>query len=261
MSVFLPYLNLAVGVLVSVVLAFAFDFLVRLLTLTNDKAVGGWFLFTLFVWSILFFVRKRLSTLKLGSAYLWSVAHNIVALAAFIFFLGFHANEGLPRGGFNLLLYLSFLSLMLSGLMLIVFNRLAPRMFREKYAKQRASFGSLISRRGELELKFNGLIFSALEQEPEPALMESLLAVQAFLEKRSIVRKSGKAGFEKLTQTVGFKINDQAESLTKALDELLSINRQLSDQFWLKLLLSFHVSCAFVCLVFVLFHIALVVVY
>ncbi len=263
MSPALNYIYISLLLIVSIVLSVSVDFLVDVLGFANNEALGGWFLFVFFILSLLFYVRKRLSTLALGSAHVWNVVHHMLAISAFCYFVVFHTDTDLPKGWFNSVLYLSFLLLILSGVVLTLLNRLTPPFFREKYAQDRASLGALMSRRGQLVRDLDEWSVGLLELIPSTRLLDSLLDLQLMFEQRSpsfIRARTNKTEFSELLQSIESELDDPIE-FNHLMGQLLMVNSQIAEQRWLKSLLSFHLVSAFLCFFLILFHIALVVMF
>jgi hypothetical protein len=99
-------------------------------TLRGDYA-SGWVLFSLFMFLMLFSVRKKITVLPLGNAYIWAQLHVYVGLAG-LFIYSFHVDSLLPQGVFELTLGVLTLSTLVTGILVILLNRLLPPVMNRR---------------------------------------------------------------------------------------------------------------------------------
>lgn len=92
---------------------------------------SGWLLIGVVALLLLFAVRKRISVLPLGGAYVWAQLHNCLGVLASLLLLS-HIDEWWPSGLFERSLLTFALGTLLTGLCGIVLNRIIPPQMRKR---------------------------------------------------------------------------------------------------------------------------------
>jgi hypothetical protein len=94
--------------------------------LENPQYILGWTLLGLTVFMSFYSLRKKLSTLPLGSNSTWYLLHLIIGVWCFILF-GLHTRWTIPENLINFALWLGYITILISGIVGYLLNKfLAP---------------------------------------------------------------------------------------------------------------------------------------
>mgnify|MGYP001948555226 CR=1 FL=1 len=232
----------------------------------SSNIISGWLLFSCLLLLMLFYLRKRLSTLPLGRAYHWAQTHIFLGLFSFFYLAIAHINHWLPSGIFEVSLYILFLTAIISGLLLIAFNRLLPKILRLKYATNRAPLGLLWAEKSTLARKLEEIIQTAVQNGLNKNTLFELHRIQGLLSKQFASAAQQLFFIKKENQDIKASIGKLAKNcdeslineLTALVDKLIITQEQIKEQLILKLLLSAHIFTAVTCCIWVFIHIYLV---
>jgi hypothetical protein len=97
----------------------------RSLSLRADAFASGWVLLILVVFLALYNARKKLSFIPLGRSAVWLQIHIYAGLLSIVVFAA-HSHGRLPRGPFEIMLAVLYLSTALSGVVGLAFTRIFP---------------------------------------------------------------------------------------------------------------------------------------
>ena len=129
-------------------------------TLRGEYA-SGWALFSLFTFLLLFGVRKKITVLPLGKAYTWAQLHVYVGLAG-LFVYGLHVESWIPSGPFELVLGVLAVATLVTGILVILLNRLLPPVMNRR--GERIFLSRILSHQTMLRREAEKLAFEAIQK-------------------------------------------------------------------------------------------------
>lgn len=226
----------------------------------------GWILLSLVALLALFNIRKKLSFIPLGNAYLWSQFHYYIGISSFLVFL-FHINYKLPNGIYESILAFLFLSAFITGLFgLYISRRFPPKLVAQT---ENVIYERLPALRAILVTQADNLIQKGIEEQGSKALFEFYLKeVKRFLERsenfwlHAIDSQRVAFSWVNKFKTLDGFLNDNEKLLAAELENIVNKKIELDIQYakrsLLKRWLFVHIPLSYGLVIFLIMHVLLV---
>lgn len=228
--------------------------------------LSGWGLAALLIFLLLFNARKQVTTLPLGSAWLWAQLHTYAGLLSLVLFFE-HLNYQWPNGIFETSLALTFLMVALSGIFGLVVSRLLPRFMAAR--GERILLSRISGYRHVLANQVVEKIEAAVEAGASPYFlkfcsgrvapyMQGTKDIFRHLALRDPIAASWEGQLTRVKTYLSVAENTVIEELRELLQKKAELDFQYVMQLILRMWLIAHIAISYVLLIFVLAHIALV---
>lgn len=227
---------------------------------------SGWLLLAAVGLLLLFSVRKRISVLPLGRAYVWAQLHNMLGVLAGLLLL-LHIDEWWPSGLFERLLLIFAMGTLLTGLCGIVLNRIIPPRMRKR--GERIFLSRIKTQQSVLREAIRARIIETVENGGSRYLLEfydrqlvpQLIGIRNI--SSHIVGSSGpyevwRRRFRHATSYMGAKDQDAAREIQLMLQQKMDLDFQYVMQALLRGWVAIHVMFSGLLAIFAVLHLVLV---
>jgi hypothetical protein len=230
--------------------------------LIRSQNIVGWILFFLILFLAAYQIRKKFSFLPVGSASQWLNIHIVVAfLSFFLFYL--HAGINIPNGMFEIILFILYLSVFVSGVIGFILSRTIPPRLTSR--GEEVIFERIPLYLSRIRNNVEDALFTAEGEKTSQIISEFYLKNlrNYFLQPANLARHLFHSEHHK--QQLLHKISELERFLT---DSEIQVARQISEQVSLKddidyqyslqavlkLWLFIHVPLTYSLILFALFH-------
>lgn len=231
-------------------------------TLTNSSFVSGTILLTLIFILASYQIRKKLPFLSIGNTSAWLQFHIFVGLFSSILFL-LHVKMQVPDGLFELILFLTYITVFLSGVIGWILSRSIPHRLLSR--GEEVIYERIPIHRRTIQNKVKELVYEKSNSDlgnAIPDFYEKHLRI--FFEgpqnqmRHILHSKRHRHHLSQKTMALLPYLNEHEKSVLHQLDEQVQIKDDLDYQFalqaTLKLWLFVHIPLTYSLIIFALFH-------
>lgn len=227
---------------------------------------SGWLLIAAVGLLLLFSVRKRISVLPLGRAYLWAQVHNILGVLASLLLL-LHIDEWWPSGLFERLLLIFALGTLLTGLCGIVLNRVIPPQMRKR--GERIFLSRIKTQQSVLREAIRERIIEAVENGGSRYLLEfydrqlipqlvGIRNIPSHMVGSSSPYEFWQRRFQQTESYFGDKDREAVWAIQSMLNQKMDLDFQFVMQVMLRSWVAVHVMFSSLLAIFAVLHVVLV---
>lgn len=227
--------------------------------LSNPNTFTGWILFGALVLLFSFYLRKRLSNLPLGRAAFWTRLHILLgAIALVLFFL--HSGFALPQATLNILLWLNFLLISISGIFGVLLIKTSPKklnLANQIMSSERLKF-EISQREQRAEQRTLDALKTSGSKTIDQLYRKQIAPFFRYKANRLLVNKDKLLGLNKEINAAKRYLNQQEADALQAIQQLAEEKQNLAEQlsqhrrlqFWLFI----HVPLCFSLIVLICVH-------
>lgn len=227
---------------------------------------SGWLLISAVGLLLLFSLRKRISVLPLGRAYVWAQVHNVLGVLASLLLL-LHIDEWWPSGLFERLLLIFALGTLLTGLCGIVLNRIIPPQMRKR--GERIFLSRIKTQQSVLRETIRSRIVEAIEAGGSRYLLEfydrqlipqlaGIRNISSHLVASSAPYEVWQRRFRQAASYFGSKDREAVQDIEAMLRQKMDLDFQFVMQAVLRSWVAIHVMFSALLAVFAILHLVLV---
>lgn len=228
--------------------------------------LSGWLLITAVGLLLLFAVRKRVSVLPIGRAYIWAQIHNVLGVLASLLLL-LHIDEWWPSGLFEKMLLIFALGTLLTGLLGILLNRLIPPLMRKR--GERIFLSRIKTQQSVLREAIRQRVVAAVENGASRYLLEfydrqlipqlaGIRDVRAHLIASSAPYERWQRRFQQTEPYFAAQDIDTAQEIQGLLRQKMDLDFQYVMQVVLRGWVFVHVMCSGLLAILAVLHLVLV---
>jgi hypothetical protein len=236
------------------------------MSLRDTAFLNGWTLFAGMVLLSIFNIRKKLNILPLMRISTWLQLHIYTGLICFLLFL-LHTSFSWPNGTFEIVLWVLFMTMAISGIVGVVLSRLLPHRISAR--GERVIFERIPVMRAQIARDIEKLAMTSVQETRASTIADFYVAELApYLQrpKHLLLHLIGGNRPERrlhvAIRELERYLDERGRQILGEIDQLVSakadLDYQYAMQFTLKSWLFFHLPLNYGLMLFTLVHIVLV---